>query len=175
MTSRHAGAPRRNPFRAALRFAFRLLCALVILLDELVRPLYRPLIRRIAALRLMQLFEHWVGGLPAYAVLVLLVVPYAVVEPLKFVALVWIAGGSVRGGTVLFVVAHLVSFVLIERIFSAGRTKLMTIAWMAWLIETAASVRRSVVAWLGLDGFRKEAARLWRRLRAALRLWQAER
>ena len=107
----------RNPLRVALRFAFRVVVGIVILLDELVRPLYRPLLDWLAALKLVQRFEAWVGGLPAYAVLVLIAVPYGVVEPVKFLALIHIANGHVRTGTFLFLLAHLVSFVLIERIF----------------------------------------------------------
>lgn len=159
----------RNRLLAALRLAFRFLCAVVILLDELVRPLYRPLLDRLAALRLMQAFELWVGGLPAYAILVLIAVPYALVEPVKFLALLHIANGHVRTGTFLFLFSHLVSFVLIERIFTAGKAKLMTVRWMAWVIETADSVRRTVVEWLKLAELKRRVRALWRWARLRLR------
>lgn len=157
----------RNPLLRVLRLAFRLVVGVVILLDELVRPLYRPLLNWLAALKLVQRFEAWVGRLPAYAVLVLIVVPYGVVEPVKFLALIHIANGHVRTGTVLFLLAHLVSFVLIERIFSAGKAQLMTVRWMAYVIETAASVHRTVVEWLRLDELKRRARALlrWARLR----------
>ncbi|MFG1349947.1 hypothetical protein [Xanthobacter autotrophicus] len=140
----------RNPVTATLRTVFRVVCGVVIVLDELVRPLYRPLIRRIAALHLMQAFEAWIGRRSPYAVLVLIGVPYVVVEPLKFLALIGIANGHGRMGTLVFLLANLVSFVLIERIFTAGRGQLMTLRPMAWLIETAGAVRASVVGWLRL-------------------------
>lgn len=140
----------RNPVVAALRFAFRVVCGVVILLDELVRPLYRPLIRRIAELRLMQAFEGWVARRSPYAVLVLIGVPYIVVEPLKFLALIGIANGHGKTGVFAFLLAHLVSFVLIERIFTAGKAQLMTLRPMAWVIATAGAVRASVVSWLRL-------------------------
>lgn len=163
---------RRHPLSgvlAVLRVVFRVLCAALILIDELVRPLYRPLLRRLAALELMKAFERWVGGFPPYVILVLIVVPYAIVEPLKFVALLWIADGHVRTGTVLFLLAYLVSFVLIERTFSAGRDKLMTLPWMAWIIVTIGSIRRMVVAWLRLDELKWKARATWRWLRLRLR------
>lgn len=159
----------RNPLLAVLRLAFRLVVTAIILLDELVRPLYRPLLDRLAALKLMQAFERWVGSLPAYAVVVLIAVPYGVVEPVKFLALLHIANGHVRTGTFLFLLAHLVSFVLIERIFTAGRAQLMTVRWMAYVIETAASVHRSVVAWLKLAELKRRARALWRWTRLRLR------
>lgn len=168
--ARSSVPPRRhNPLLAVLRLFFRLLCAVVILLDELVRPLYRPLLDRIATLKLMQAFEQWVGSLPAYAVLVLIVVPYGVVEPVKFLALLQMASGHVRTGSVLFLLAHLVSFVLIERIFTAGKAKLMTVRWMAYVIETAASVHRSVVEWLRLSELKRRVRALWRWTRLRLR------
>lgn len=159
----------RNPVVAVLRLIFRLVVGAVILLDELVRPLYRPLLDQLAALKLMQTFERWVGSLPAYAVVVLIAVPYGVVEPVKFLALLHIANGHARSGTALFLLAHLVSFVLIERIFIAGKAKLMTVWWMAYVIETAASVHRSVVEWLKLAELKRRARALWRWARLRLR------
>ncbi|MDF2617662.1 MAG: hypothetical protein K0S00_321 [Xanthobacteraceae bacterium] len=168
-----AGSRRRYPLLRALGTAFawvfRLLCAVIILLDELVRPIYRPLIARLAALGLMQAFERWIGRLPALAVLILLLVPYAIVEPLKFVGLVWAADGWPKRGTLLFLLAHLVSFVLIERIFTAGRPQLMTIRWMAWVIDTANAVRGRIVVALQLEALKRRLRRLIRRLRAQLR------
>ncbi|MBB3771709.1 hypothetical protein FHS55_002318 [Angulomicrobium tetraedrale] len=162
-------ARRRSLLLAALSCVFRLVATLVILLDELVRPIYRPLIRRLAALALMQAFERWIAARGPLTVLALLLVPYATVEPLKFVALLWIAKGTVRSGTVLLILAHLVSFVLIERIFTAGKPKLMTIGWMAWIITSASAIRDRIVARLRLDTLKRRARALFRRLRASLR------
>lgn len=148
---------------------FRLACALVIVLDELVRPIYRPLLARLAALRIMQAFERRVAGLHPFAVLAVLAIPYAIVEPLKFVGLLWIANGWEKRGTLLFLFAHLVSFVVIERIFTAGRRQLMTIGWMAWVIETGVSVRRRIYDALHVEAVKRRIARQFRRLRAALR------
>ncbi len=164
-----AGSARaRRPGRAALGVLLRLLCAPLILLDELVRPFYRPLIARLAALRIMQVFERWVAARSVGTILVLLVVPYVTIEPLKFVALVWIADGWPRAGTVLFLLAYLVSFVVIERIYSAGRAKLMTLPWMAWVIVTLTGLRDRVVAALRLDRLKAELRRTVRDVRRRL-------
>ncbi|QRG05578.1 hypothetical protein EZH22_21305 [Xanthobacter dioxanivorans] len=158
-----------NPFLAGVRLAFRIVCGIVILLDELVRPLYRPLLRWLAGLELMQALERQVSRLSPYLILILIAVPYLIIEPLKFVALLWIADGHVRTGTALFLIAYLVSFVLIERIYSAGREKLMTLPWMAWLIETIGAVRRSIVSWLRLAELKLKARALWRWMRLQMR------
>lgn len=163
-----ASPPRRaarNPWLRSLGLAFRLVCAVLILLDELVRPLYRPLVERIVALRWVQAFEGWVGRLPPYVVLVLIAVPYVVVEPLKFLALLGIANGHAKVGTFAFLLANLVSFLVIERIFSAGRAQLMTLRPVAFLIDTVSAVRRAVVAALRLDALKRRVRALWRWLR----------
>ncbi|ADH91029.1 hypothetical protein Snov_3759 [Ancylobacter novellus DSM 506] len=173
LPARSPGPRRRYPFfrtlGTALGWIFRLVAALVIILDELVRPIYRPLLARLAALGIMQAFERWIGKLPALAVLILLLVPYAIVEPLKFLGLVWAADGWPKRGTALFLIAHLVSFVLIERVFTAGRPQLMTIRWMAWVIDTANAVRRRIVVALRLEAAKRWIRRAFRRLRAELR------
>lgn len=161
---------RERPVRVALGFLFRLICAPLILLDELVRPLYRPLIARLAALKIMHAFERWIAARSVWTILVLLAVPYATIEPLKFVALVWIAGGWPKAGTVLFLLAYLLSFVIIERIYSAGRAKLMTLPWMAWVILTLATLRDRVVAALRLDRLKASLRRTARDLRRRLAL-----
>ncbi|QIB35584.1 hypothetical protein [Ancylobacter pratisalsi] len=160
---------RRGPLRATARFLFQLVLAVFIIVDELFRPLYRPLVARIAALKLMQALERWIGARSPFTILVLLAIPYVLVEPFKFIALIWIANGAVRTGTITLIVAYLLSFVIVERIYSAGRLKLMTIGWVAWMIETVTSVQRSLLTWLRLDQFKQEARRLLRRLRASLR------
>ncbi|WP_371348143.1 hypothetical protein [Ancylobacter sp. IITR112] len=165
------GGPGRRPLRAALGVLFRLLCAPLILLDELVRPFYRPLIARLAALGIMRAFERWIAARSVWTILVLLAVPYVTIEPLKFVALVWIADGWPKAGTVLFLLAYLVSFVVIERIYSAGRPKLMTLPWVAWVIVTLTALRDRVVAALRLDRLKTTLRRAVRDLRRRLRRW----
>ncbi|MEP9348393.1 hypothetical protein [Xanthobacter sp. KR7-225] len=159
----------RSPILAALVFLIRVVCGAAIVLDELVRPLYRPLVRWIAALGLMRALERWVSGLSPYLVLLLIGVPYAVVEPLKFLALLKIADGHVKTGGAAFLLAHLVSFVLIERIFTAGRAQLMTLRPVAWLVNTAASVRDAITDFIRLDRIKARLRALARWARMKLR------
>lgn len=171
--ARASAARRASPLWRVLGFLLRLLCTPLILLDELVRPLYRPLIARLAALRIMHAFERWIAARSVTTILVLLVVPYVTIEPLKIVALVWIADGWARAGTVLFLLAYLVSFVIIERIYSAGRAKLMTVPWMAWVIVTLTNLRDRVVAALRLDRLKQALRRRVREVRRGLaRMWR---
>ncbi|MFG1477662.1 hypothetical protein V5F53_03250 [Xanthobacter sp. V4C-4] len=162
-------AKRRNPLVTALRAVFRVVLAILIIVDELVRPLYTPLQRWIAALALVQRFERWVASLPPLAILALIGVPYAVVEPVKFVALLRIADGHVKMGSLVLLLAYLVSFVLIERVYTAGRPQLMTLPAAAWVIRLSAAVREKLSIWLRLPELRARARVMWRWLRLHLR------
>ena len=74
--------------------------------------------------------------LPTQAViLVLFAVPFAIAEPLKIYALVLMAQDHLAVGFAIIIIAYLMSFVLVERIFHAGREKLLTYAWMSWIMD----------------------------------------
>jgi hypothetical protein len=146
--------------------------ALVLLLDEVARPLFRPLISWFARLRIVARVERAIAGLPPYAILAVLAVPFAVVEPLKIAGLVLIGVGQVKSGVAILVVAHAGSFLLVERIYSAGRVKLMTIGWFARLMAGLARIRDVVLARTGAMRLFRAARRAVRRLRAQARRWQ---
>lgn len=157
-----------------------LVVGLVIVLDELARPLYRPLLAWLGSFRVVARIEAAIGRLPPYGVLALLAVPFAVAEPLKLVALVLLARGALPAGIALMAFGHLTSFLLVERVYHAGRRQLLTIGWfarcMAWLdrirVLVVGRVRASAV-WrraAALAGAARERARNWlARLRAGRR------
>ncbi|MDQ0468296.1 hypothetical protein [Labrys wisconsinensis] len=158
--------PARRLARLAL-LPLKILVAALILIDEVVRPLYRPLARWISSLRLMAAMEAAIAGLPRYAVLLLLAVPFAIAEPMKLLGLIWLGRGLFVPGIVVTVLGHLISFILVERIYQAGRDKLLTFAWFAWLIGLITRVRDAMTAWAKATAF-------WtfvQRMRAATTAW----
>lgn len=163
-----ARAP-RSPVMRLLRLVFRVVLAVIIVADELARPLYRPLMAWLAALALVQRFERWVAGLPPLAILALIGIPYGVVEPVKFLAMVHMANGHLRTGTLVLVLAYLISFVLIERVYTAGRAQLMTLPAVAWVITTAGAVRERISVALRLPELHARMRLVWRWMRLRLR------
>lgn len=141
------------------------LLTLLIVLDELARPLYRPLLRWVATWRLMHRLEAWVAARHRFTILVLLAIPFAIVEPLKVLALLWIGRGAVVPGGILLAFAYLAGFVLVERVYSAGRDKLLTIGWFAWLMGVVTGVREAVSAWARQTAVWRLAARIRARLK----------
>ena len=71
----------------------------------------------------------------------LFAVPLIVLEPVKPVGLYLIASGNVIDGTVLIGVGEIAKITIVERIFHAGRDKLMTIPAFAWSYERVMSLR----------------------------------
>lgn len=149
-----------------LRLPLDILLTLLVLLDEAARPLYRPLLRWVAGLRLMQRFERWVARLPRLAILILLAIPFCFAEPLKFVALFWMAEGHARTGLVTLVLAYLASFVIVERIYRAGEAKLMTYGWFAVLMERLIAIRATLIAWARATAVFRAATRVRQRVRS---------
>jgi hypothetical protein len=69
--------------------------------------------------------------LPPYGALLLFLIPVAVIEPLKIVAIDQIAHGHLLRGALAFVVLKFVGLGLIAFIFDLTREKLLTIGWFA--------------------------------------------
>ena len=159
--------PERGLLKRGLLAALRAVLTVFIVLDELLRPLYRPLLRRLASLRMMQKLEETVAGLPRPLVLLALAIPFAIAEPLKLFGLLLFARGQFWAGLVVTAFAHLMSFVFVERIYQAGREKLLTYRWFAWIMGQVVRVRDRVLDWVratpayGFAMRTRDAARRW--------------
>ncbi|MES5045835.1 hypothetical protein ABVB72_11215 [Rhizobium nepotum] len=147
----------KNKIRMILIFPIRALIVFALILDGIFRPLYRPIIRAISRLTFIRRLENRISGLPRLAILLLLAVPFAIAEPMKIIGLILIAQGAVKTGLALTILAHLATFLIVERIYHAGREKLLIYAWFAWImryVRYARSfydrVRSSVLNWVRL-------------------------
>ena len=160
-------APQRNPLTRGLLAVLRAIIAVFVILDEFLRPLYRPLLRRLAELRVMRRLDETVAALPPPLVLLALTIPFAIAEPLKLLGLVLFARGQFLAGLVVTAFAHLMSFVFVERIYHAGREKLLSYRWFAWIMGQVVRVRDGVLGWVRATaayGFAlrtRDAARRW--------------
>lgn len=147
-----------NPAMILLRVVGRALATIVVvvwaLFDDLLFPLVRPLIRWLSSLSLFEALGAAIARLPPYAVLVLLAVPFVLIEPLKLVALYWIATGLFVRGVALLVISYLLSIFTLDRIYHAGHVPLMRIGWFArlmrWIVrlrDHAFAIAKSTAAW----------------------------
>lgn len=135
---------RRRSAWQLLLVPLRFVIAVLVLINEVARPLYRPFVNWFSSLSIVVHFGEFVGSLPRGVILVLFVVPLAIAEPLKIYALFVIARGHVISGLVIIALAYLMSFLLVERLFHAGREKLLTYGWLKWTMDRVETVRNSV-------------------------------
>lgn len=120
---------------------------LYVVLDAIAMPVVRPLLRWVAKLRFVIRLQDLVAVLPPYAILVLLAVPLAFAEPAKIYALVLMGQGHFTVGFVTIALAYLVSLVVVERIYHAGKTKLKTIVWFGKLMDWLTGNRDRLLDW----------------------------
>jgi len=148
----------RHPAIVALRAIGRFIAAVVIIgyavLDAVLFPLFRPLVRYLSAHPVFTTANQLLLKLPPYVVLLILAVPFVVLEPLKVFALYWFALGHLIQGGALLVVAHALSILTLERLYQAGRPQLFKIGWfariMGWierLTEKVLGKVRATAAW----------------------------
>jgi len=124
-----------SKIRTILLFPLRAIIVFAMVLDGIFRPLYRPVIRALSNLKIIQRLESRIAQLPRLAILLCLAVPFAIAEPMKIIGLVLFAHGAFKSGMVLTIIAHLSTFLIVERIYHAGREKLLTYGWLAWIMR----------------------------------------
>lgn len=124
-----------SKIRTILVFPLRAIIVFAIVLDGIFRPLYRPVIRALSNLKIIQRLESRIAQLPRLVILLCLAVPFAIAEPMKIIGLVLFAHGAFKSGVVLTIIAHLSTFLIVERIYHAGREKLLTYGWLAWIMR----------------------------------------
>ncbi|MFJ5370474.1 hypothetical protein ACIPIA_14740, partial [Bosea sp. CER48] len=138
----------KGPFKRIALGVVRAVLTAFIILDEIARPLYRPLIRWFASLRLVHHLEAAVARLPRPLVLLAFAVPFIIAEPLKLLGLILMARGTFWTGLIVLGLAHLATFLIVERIYDAGRDKLMSYRWFAWGIGIVTRLRDQALGWV---------------------------
>jgi hypothetical protein len=143
-----------SSLRRLFLLAAKAVVVLYVVLDGIVTPVVRPLLGWVARLRFVIRLQDIVAALPPYAILALLAVPLAVAEPAKIYALYLMTEGQLVTGLGTISMAYLVSLLVVERIYYAGRIKLATIPWFAKLMDWLIGVRDRLLAWA-------RATRIW--------------
>jgi hypothetical protein len=73
----------------------------------------------------------WIEGLGPYPSLLLLAIPFCIVEPMKFVAVAIAGDGHWITGTSMIVAAYAASLLVVERLFGVVKPKLLMLPWFA--------------------------------------------
>jgi hypothetical protein len=120
------------------------------LLDAMFATVAVPLSKWIAGHWAFARIHRWVLSLRPYPTLFLFIVPVIVLEPVKPVAAYLVARHHAAWGLSALVIAELIKLVLIERLFSVSRSKLLSIPAFAWVYEKYSAMKdwlMSMEAW----------------------------
>ena len=134
------------------------LAALYFLVDAAFMAVAKPISDWLARHVVLRRLRAWIRSLRPYPSLALFSVPVIMLEPVKPVAAYLAATGQMVSSVVTLIVGELLKLVLVERLFSLTRDKLMKIPAFAW----AYGKFRQVKAWL-------EATEAWRAIRSLSR------
>jgi hypothetical protein len=163
-----------------LAFVFKVLLALLIIFEEWGWRTLADLLGRLGRWRPWASVEAWITRLPPYAALVVFALPTLLLLPLKFLALLLIAGNHVVAASLLFVAAKFFATALIARLFLLTQPALMQIGWFATAYHSLLPWRDALLfyvhnSWLWRGGRRCKAfvvqhfAAQWTRLRPIAR------
>ena len=123
---------------------------LYFLIDLTFFSIIRPLRRRLMTLKWVRRLREWVGTLNRYASLVLLLVPWLILEPIKPIGFVLLAHKHHLAATLLIVLGEVVKLTLFEQLFDMTKPKLMSFRWFAWCYgrwRAAIEYMRSLPVW----------------------------
>jgi len=165
MESWRTRSPNASWQRRVLSPLAEIIVAIYVILDGVFRTLFRPLTLWLAKLRLIIHLEALIAKLPAYGVLSLLVLPFAFAEPAKVYAVYLMSTGHLIIGLVLLVAAYFVSVLVVDRIFHAGKAKLLTIPWFAKLWTWISNYKEQFLTWMKSTYVWKRAGEIKLRIR----------
>lgn len=146
-----------------LRVAAEVVVAVYVVVDGIVAPLFGPVMRFLSSLGLIRRIEAAIARLPPYVVLTLLLVPFIVAEFAKAYGIYLIAEEQFWNGAGIFVAAYIISILVCQRIFLAGREPLMTIGWFKVAFERVMRIKARVLDWLSRTRVWRQAEQLRRR------------
>ena len=112
-----------------------LIAAIYFLVDAVLFTLFKPVFRRLADCWIFESLRAWIVSLRPYPTLALFIVPVILLEPVKPVAAYLAATGHIVGGLMALIVGELLKLLLVERLFSVSRDKLMSIPVFAWCYD----------------------------------------
>ncbi len=104
------------------------LAGLYFLADAIFATIAHPLARWIGEQRIFARLRTWIRSLRPYPSLALFAVPLIMLEPVKPVAAYLAATSQVRLALMVLIVGEILKLVLVERLFSINRDKLLSIS-----------------------------------------------
>ena len=177
----HFEALRNRPIperRAAVKRILTVLTyiatGLYLLVDVIFMTLAKPIANWIDKHVPLRRLRDWIRSLPPYHSLALFSVPVIVLEPIKPIAAYLAATGQFLSGALTFIFGELLKLVLVERLFSLTREKLMKIPAFArlygWYSQAIAWLK-ATEAWRTLESLARSGREYFKGIAARLAYW----
>jgi hypothetical protein len=141
------------------------LALIYFLLDVFFLSVVRPIRQHVMAWRWVRRMREWVLTLNPYVALLLLLVPWLILEPLKPLGFLLFRRHHHLGGTLVIVFGELGKLAIFDQVFDMTKPKLLTLHWFAQLYGTwqaALDRLRKLFAWQAFRAWRERMRRLWR-------------
>jgi len=157
-----------------LRILTYVAAGLYLLVDAMFMTIAKPIADWIGRHVALRRLRDWIKSLPPYPSLALFSVPVIVLEPVKPIAAYLAATGQFLSGAVTFIFGELLKLVLVERLFSLTREKLMRIPAFARLYEwysQAVAWLKGTEAWRTVQSLARSARDYFRPIAAQVAHW----
>jgi len=118
--------------RRILSVPLTILVLIYFLVEDLFLGALRPLFRLLGKLSPFVSLGTRLKRLNPYLALVVFLIPFVLLEPVKIFSLFWIGIGHFVSGTILLVISYGLSLLIVERLFHVTRDQLLSIPWFAW-------------------------------------------
>jgi hypothetical protein len=150
-----------------------------------LEPIVAWIVARIPLEALKRRLAAWIDHLPPPATLIVFVVPFVFLLPLKLFGLWLVARGELISATGVLILAKVVGLAITAFVFDITREKLLlmpwfsvmyyrVLAWRAWAHALVAPIKRRIKIRMRLllPGQSRRAFRLWKRIRRIRRRMQ---
>jgi hypothetical protein len=117
--------------RRLAKWALVVIATSYFVVDAIFLTIATPLARWMARRRIFIRSRSWIASLRPYPSLALFAVPLIILEPVKPIAAYLIATGQIVAGMTVLTVGEILKLVIIERLFTLCRRKLLKIALFA--------------------------------------------
>ncbi|HTI79414.1 MAG TPA: hypothetical protein VL614_03065 [Acetobacteraceae bacterium] len=101
------------------------------LIDLLFLSLIRRVRRQIGTWRWMQATRRRIETLAPYTSLLVLIIPWIILEPIKPVGLVVIHHRHIFAGTAIVIIGELLKLAIFDQLFEMTKPRLLTLPWFA--------------------------------------------
>ncbi|MDR3644562.1 MAG: hypothetical protein P4M02_05760, partial [Clostridia bacterium] len=123
-----------------------LLAAIYFLVDAIFLTVAKPLGNWIAEHWITESLRVWIVSLSPYPALSLFALPLVILEPVKPIAAYLVGTGHIVTGLITLIVGEILKLVLVERLFSISRDKLISIPAFAWAYFKYCAAKDSVTS-----------------------------